>query len=379
MSAINEPKLPGWSRRSLLGAAAVAVAGAATTSAWPGGQAAAATPGGRGDRSEDAILAELFAAAKAEGGDLVWYNGGDAKEQGDEIVARFEARFPGMHVNKFTDYSKYHDTRLDLQFAAGKVEADVAGLQTTEDFLRWKREGRLLRYRPLGWHAVPAHLKDPDGFFTVTDMLSFSNVVNTNLIPAKSAPRDAMDYLDPSLKGKLVFSYATDDEAVLLAWKHVVDQSGMGLAYLEALMRQDPLIVRGTGTMLKALMSGERAATFSYLWSRTPVAGLVWQPPRKDRFMTFALPTAIFKQARHPAAAKLFVSWKLSRAEQANAFQWPVRPDVAPGPGPFGDLSKLRTDPRAYQRWQADRAAIERFRLQVEYFIGTPQGPNPAL
>ncbi|MEV6956629.1 ABC transporter substrate-binding protein [Streptomyces sp. NPDC051183] len=360
----------------MLRASAAAAAGAAVTAGWTSTASATARAGGYA--AEEEALAELYAAAKAEGGNLVWYNGGDGKEQGSDTVERFQARFPGMRVTKLTDYSKYHETRLDLQFAARKVEADVTSLQNVHSFPRWKREGRLLQYKPLGWRSVPAHIKDPDGFFTATTVLSFSNVVNTNVIPAASAPRDPKDYLDPSLKGRLVFSYPTDDEAILLAWKYMIDQSGMGLGYMEALMRQDPLIVRGTGAMNNALMSGQRAASFSNIWSRTPLAGLVWQAPARSRFMTWGQPSAILKAATHPAAAKLFVSWSLSLAEQATAFQWPARRDVATS-GPFADLSQLNTDQHDFIDWQSDRAEIEKFRLQLEYFVGTPQGPNPAM
>lgn len=51
--------------------------------------------------------------------------------------------------------------------------------------------------------------------------------------------------------------------------------------------------------------------------------------PTNDPFLTWAQTGAIFKDAKHPAAAKLYVSWMLSLPVASNPRQFPIRKDVA--------------------------------------------------
>lgn len=136
----------------------------------------------------------------AEGGRLVVYAGGDVPNASAPVEKSFMQRFPGMQARVITDLSKYHDARIDQQLARGRLECDVAILQTLHDFDRWKSEGRLLAYKPLDWDAIVPQFKDPDGAFVAIGVIAFSNIANVNLVPEAEAPRDAPDYLDPKLR-----------------------------------------------------------------------------------------------------------------------------------------------------------------------------------
>lgn len=71
-----------------------------------------------------------------------------------------------MKLNLTVDVSKYHDSRIDRQFQKnGSDGADIAVLQTVQDFVRWKREGRLLPYKPTNWNDIYASLKDNNGAY----------------------------------------------------------------------------------------------------------------------------------------------------------------------------------------------------------------------
>lgn len=64
---------------------------------------------------------------------------------------------------------QYHDSRVNRQFQRdGTDGADIAVLQTLHDYGRWKREGRLLPYKPSKWEDVYSSIKDPAGAFTGT-------------------------------------------------------------------------------------------------------------------------------------------------------------------------------------------------------------------
>lgn len=138
-----------FSRRHVLATGAGAALGVGALAASTGPAAASSAHSRRtGGREETRTLDELYRAALAEGGKLVVYAGGDTPTQQDGTKAAFKARFPEMDLTLIVDYSKYHDVRVDNQFATDTLVPDVVQLQTLQDFDRWKQQGRLLRYRP---------------------------------------------------------------------------------------------------------------------------------------------------------------------------------------------------------------------------------------
>ena len=64
---------------------------------------------------ESRSLAELYAAARAEGGKLTVYAGGDFATQQDWTANAFRAEFPAIDFQVIVDYSKYHNIRIDRQ------------------------------------------------------------------------------------------------------------------------------------------------------------------------------------------------------------------------------------------------------------------------
>src|SRR5262245_29914103 len=105
----------------------------------------------------------LYQAAKQEGA-LNLYGGGPAAG----YIARakkFEQRFPGITVNVVGGFSNRLTTQIDAARKAGKPHADLALLQTIQDFVQWKREGVLLAFKPDGWETIADQFKEPDGTF----------------------------------------------------------------------------------------------------------------------------------------------------------------------------------------------------------------------
>ena len=325
---------------------------------------------------ETRSLEELHKAALAEGADLIVYAGGDLPNGQAANEQAFKARFPGMNIRILVDFSKYHDARIDNQLARGKLECDVAHLQTLHDFDRWKAEGRLLLYKPLGWDQVYADFRDPDGAYVAVNVFCFSNIINTRLVPEAEAPRDAVDYLDPKWKGRIVLTYPHDDDAVLYQFDRIIGEHGWG--YMDRLMTQEVQWIRGTAPARLVVAKGDKAATFTASGALTPPADspIKLLLPRNDSFLTWPQTGAIFKDARRPAAAKLYLSWLLSKERQEGQGLWPVRRDFAP-PAGFGPVVHYNTYPVRFRAFMQDRARVERLKFQMEHYIGAPSGPNP--
>lgn len=322
-------------------------------------------------------LDELHRAAMAEGGRLVVYAGGDLPNAYAGWENMFKARFPGMQIRIIADLSKYHDARIDLQMARGRLEASVAMLQTLQDFDRWKAEGKLLAYKPLDWDMLLPDTKDPEGAFHSIGFFAFSNNCNINLIPAEEAPRDALDYLDPKLKGRLVLTYPHDDDAVLFQFDRIIGQHGWD--YMDRLAAQDVQWVRGTVPARLVVQRGEKAASFTASGSLNPAPNspLRFQLPRRDSFLSWPQGAAILAEAPHKEAARLFLSWMASReATVARTGQWSARRDVPAARG-FEPIWHYNTAPLSFRTFMHDRARIERLKTQFEHLLGAPQGPNP--
>ena len=73
----------------------------------------------------------------------------------------FRHRFPEIDLTLIVDYSKYHDVRVDNQFATDTLVPDVVQLQTLQDFTRWKQQGRLLHYKPAGFSQALQEVQGP--------------------------------------------------------------------------------------------------------------------------------------------------------------------------------------------------------------------------
>ncbi len=98
--------------------------------------------------------------------------------------------------------------------------------------------------------------------------------------------------------------------------------------------------------------------------------------PTNDPFLTWAQTGAIFKDARHPAAAGLYLSWMLSLPNAPHPRQFPIRQDVAP-PAGFKTLDQYNTRPEDFLAFMRDRARVERLKSLFERLIGPVQGISP--
>ncbi|KQV60224.1 hypothetical protein ASC95_01770 [Pelomonas sp. Root1217] len=321
-------------------------------------------------------LQDLYQAALKEGGALTVYAGGDEVTQGFGIKAGFERQFPGMKLNLVVDLSKYHDARIEEELLRKDLKVDVAHLQTLHDFDDWAARGLLLPYKPMGWDHVPAAYKDPQARFTGLFMLTFANSYNKTLVTAENAPRDYADFLKPEFKNRIIITYPHDDDAVLYVFDKIVQKHGIG--FIEKLQANGVQWVRGTQTPRDAVEAGKYAVSTGTSGNLVPAepSSIRFVLPSHDPFLTWAQTGAIFKDAKHPAAAKLYVSWTLSLPVASNPQRFPIRDDVAPPTG-YQSIDKYNTSPEDFHAFMRDRARVERLKSLFERLIGPVQGISP--
>nr|WSY49131.1 ABC transporter substrate-binding protein [Streptomyces sp. NBC_00886] len=343
--------------------------------------AAAAVPSGRSSRSisgaeETRTLDELYRAALADGGKLVVYAGGDTPTQQDATKTAFRRRFPDIDLTLIVDYSKYHDVRVDNQFATDTLVPDVVQLQTLQDFTRWKEQDRLLPYRPAGFSKVHDGFKDPQGAWVAIAAVGFSFLYDVAAVGA-DAPRTPLDLTDPKWKGKIASPYPHDDDAVLYLYSLYVQQYGWEWA--AALAGQDVRFARGADSPIGAVLRGEKTiglGTAGTLVSTSPVK---WVVADGHPFMAWGQRAAILQQAKNLTAAQLYLNWQLSDAQQRASFNgWSVRTDTTLPAGlkPVWEYPNAHID--GFPRFMADRAAVERWKQTFALYFGEVKGdPTP--
>ena len=350
-----------------LGASLATSAGAATTSSpRPGPQVA----------EETRSLDELYRAALAEGGELVVYAGGDTPTQQDATRAAFLAAFPGIKLQLIVDYSKFHDVRVDNQFATDTLVPDLIQLQTLQDFTRWERQGRLLHYKPAGFGGVHDAFKDPRGAWTAIAVIAFSYLYDSAAL-GSAAPATPKELADPRWKGAIASSYPHDDDAAL--YLYTLYAQAYGWDWIARLAAQDVQFARGSNSPGVAVNAKQKVIGIGTSGSLTSTAATRWAVADGHPFMAWGQRAAIFKDARHPAAAKLYLNWSLSEARQKAAFNgWSVRTDVTPA----GGLKPVWEYPDAhlggFPEFMADRAGVERWKQTFALYFGEVKGdPSP--
>jgi len=308
----------------------------------------------------------LYERARAEGA-LHLYTGGVAANSAGTIRA-FNARFPGIAITVTGDYSNVTDTKLDRQLAEGRVDADIASLQTVQDFVRWNRAGALQPFKPDGFDAIDAEFKDAAGAFVATGVNPLSYAYNPTLVGAGDVPRSALDFLKPQFRGKVVTCYPADDDATLFLFHTLAEKYGP--SFLERYMAMGPTFVQGHLGVLQWIVSGRKALTFDCS-THTAVDMKKAGKPVEVAFSE-ADPTPIFfntmgimRAAPHPNAAKLFLNWFLSRDEQIRSGNWSPRADVPPPGGDEATISlyvgvALSRVSRGYQARHGSARALPR-------------------
>lgn len=327
--------------------------------------------------AEQQQLDDLYKKALEANETLLVWAGGDAKSQALMYTSAFGERFPDLPITAVVELSKYHDATLEHRLLTGGEIPDVIHLQALQDYDYWKDEGVIERYRPLGLEHAPEAFVDPDGFSMPLFVFAFSNVYDSRVVSDDEAPIEAEDYLDPKWKGQIVLTYPHDDDAVLYQFEQLVHQFGWD--WFEALLEQDVQWVRGTQTPANMIANGEKKVSFTTYNTLVDQPGnpLRFRIPEYTFFQSWYQTGAVVSASDNKWAARLYLSFWLSRAQQEKVFQWPAREDVALPPGFRHVRHYSNTSPHGFREFMRDRARVERLKGIFENYIGPVEGPNP--
>ncbi len=284
----------------------------------------------------------------------------------------FQKKYPGVTVAFTGGLSNFLDKKIDQQLADKAIEADVGIFQTIQDFVRWKKAGALMLFKPEGFEAIDPAFKDEDGAFTTVSVNMVTYAYNTQAVATTDVPKSALDFLKPMFRGKLITTDPSDDDAGLMAFHAIVEKYGW--SYMDKYMNQKPRFTRdGHATVSNAVAAGEMLATFDST-STTPRLIREGKPiqlvlSQNDPTPLFLVSGAIFKDAPHPNAAKLFLNWYLAPEQQSRNGAFSPRSDVAP-PAGWQPLSTYNLD-RGFRALHSNEARLAELKQRFAGYVAS--------
>ena len=290
----------------------------------------------------------------------------------------FEAEYPGIEVEIQNGPSDVLVENIDRQRATDQLQADIAILQTLQDFVRWKEEGALVVIDSDELDAIAPEFKDEQSYYAGVQILSVVYAYNTDLVSDKPLPTKATDFLDPRWRGQIIIGYPSADEVVLYLMSTIVDKYGWD--FMPHLMANEPRFVFGHVGVTKMIGEGQYAVTFdaiNKLASDENIAGLPIELAiaDSDPMPVWPQSAGIFAGSPNPNAAALYIDWYLRPEQQAkvNALgSWSPRNDIAT-PQDLKPLSEC-TLADGLLEFMMDRDKVADLKKCFEKFTGPPTG-----
>lgn len=307
----------------------------------------------KGEKIADAAL---YAAAKKEGSFTLY---GTIPTESMSITLDQFTKETGIKYDYIRlPTAKMYD-RVLAEHGAKKLEADYIGLTDLPLFKQWIDMGILASYKPLSFDALPAELKDADGrwYYVVRPITSIA--VNTEMVKPGEEPTSWTDLFDPKWKGKIGMPSMDAGGSALTLYAflrlHIAPDAWQRLA------ANEPRIYATAAPTVVDLVRGRTSIGVSgvsgyirEIENKAPVKVLF----PKEGLAAFGEIGNVTAQAKNPNAARLYMSYVLSKAGSSMVSQqgsYGTHPD-APPPNEGG-----YTFPPASQVWNIKISDWEKY------------------
>ena len=250
-------------------------------------------------------------------------------------------------------------TRIGQEYASNIYAVDVVNTSDQAHCIIWKRNGWLAPYLP---EEVAKYYDkgyyDPDGLHVTTRVLVSPLGYNTNLVKKEDAPKSFADLLDPKWAGKMVKAHPAYSGTIMNATFQIARD--LGWEYFEKLAKQRVMQVQSATDTPKKIALGERAvmvdgAGYLVIRSRRRASRSRSIYPEEGTPLATS-PSAVFKSAPNPNAARLFQNWMHSREGQqilvdfARQYSPHAQAVEKPGVRKLKDIKLMKEDPVATEK-----------------------------
>jgi iron(III) transport system substrate-binding protein len=280
------------------------------------------------------------------------------QELATQFADAFMKKRPDIKLEIYRAGSTEVGAKLAAEREVGGIRADLLWLADAPIYYDLRKRGELLGYISPEAKAIPAELKDPNGFFTAGRLINMIIAVNTQVTPLKDAPKSWKDFPDFGKKAAMGNPLYSGSNFVTVA--AFVKKDG-NWSWFERARAKGVAVVRGNSDAADALAGKEFgiAMTLDYMIVGLAKKGapltIIWP---SDGTISVPSPIAIIKNTKNPAGSKAFVDYVLSKEGQEFLVKQeviPVRGDVAPPKGQ-PSASKIKFMPIPYE-WAAENAA----------------------
>jgi iron(III) transport system substrate-binding protein len=289
----------------------------------------------------------LIEGAKKEG-KISWYTTLIVDQVVRPVKEAFEKEYPFLQVEYFRGNSERLVQKMFAEYQGRRYEVDIVDGTVTAPMV--KKGGYLQRFYSPYVAEYPAELKDPQGYWGVSNVYYFALGYNTRMVKPNEVPKTYEDLLNPRWKGQMMWSTSRGSGAPMFIG-NVFQSMGLekGKAYLQRLKAQN--VAKTTASarqLLDLVIAGEYPLALHIFnhhahISKTAGAPVDWYPlePASATINTLSPVT----RAPHPYAMMLLIDFILSEKGQ-KVFQavnyLPSHPkipakqsDLKPGGGRF--------------------------------------------
>jgi iron(III) transport system substrate-binding protein len=255
--------------------------------------------------------AELLRAAKAEGSLLSYTVNFEEMERA--LLERFRED-TGIKSEVIRLAAGRLFERIMSEHAAKRLQADLISLTDTQLMGRLIAEKILVPHMLPNWDAIPAGLKEPNGYYYAMNRFVTVLGYNSSVWTKEQAPKSWVDLLDPKFKRQVGVVQAAAGGmswTVALFQRQVVDP-----VYWEKLAANEPRIYTSQAPLADDLARGEVTVAYTtpglirnLLDAGAPV-GLHFP---KEGAPAVATQIGATSTGRSPNASKLLLNWAMSK------------------------------------------------------------------
>lgn len=235
-------------------------------------------------------------------------------------------------------------------------------------------KGMLVPYKPKGWDKIPAHFKNPDGYWTAIDLYAAALVPNTKVLQSKNLPmpKGWNDLLNPVYKDMLIMPNPASSGTGFLQvasllvmldpdYKNKPVEQNKAWDFLKELDKNMGQYIKSGSKPAKLTAAGEYAigCSFAFVYSSLKKKGFPVALVLPEEGAGYELEAnALLKGAKHEKAAKKFLDWAISEKamNQYAKFKLGVTYPNIQGPKDLPALASIKLAPMDFP-WQSENRA----------------------
>jgi iron(III) transport system substrate-binding protein len=287
-------------------------------------------------------LPKIIEGARKEG-KLVFYTVLTLPDS-QALLKGFQQKYPFMQFDLFRLGAENMRSKILTEARAGRHFFDVTSMDVVEAGVL-QSQRIFAPFAAPSRDAIPAGLKDEDGYWAAIYVRQFVLAYNTKMVSAKDAPKDWAELLSPKWKGKLGMDQEETEWYAALSEYWGRDKARQ---FLRALAAQNPVLHQGHTLIAKLTVAGEFPLSIAHGSRIEQLKGegapVEWVDT-VDPVVTSPSVIALSARAPHPNAARLFVDYVLSYEGQKlmrDNFRVVARSDIQPLAKKL-DMKHLRT------------------------------------